>query len=141
MIEVKLSFQTQAAMLAFFATTAAAVSAPEKEAVSAIAAPKPAGTPAATVEAPVAKTTTATESPSDPKPAAAATSAASTASSAKPDESADGGAIEYATVAAAITSMVKTNREHAVATLAQFGCKKGTELKAEQFADFLKALG
>lgn len=143
MIEVKLSFPNQAALLAFFAG-AAGVAASEKAAVSAITAPKPAPTPAATVVAPAASTTPAAESHSDPKPAASATPAASTASSQKPDASAGAGAadpIDYADVSKAITDMVKSNRAHAVAVLAQFGCKKGTELKAEQYADFLKALG
>ena len=40
----------------------------------------------------------------------------------------------------AITEKVKTNRDHVVATLNKFGAKKGTELKAEQYAEFLEAL-
>lgn len=49
--------------------------------------------------------------------------------------------IEYTQVGKAITEMVKTNRDHAVATLAKFGAKKGTELKEEDYAAFLKELG
>lgn len=50
-------------------------------------------------------------------------------------------AIEYDAVAKAINEVVKTNRERAVAALAKFGAKRGTELKPEQYADFLKELG
>jgi hypothetical protein len=49
--------------------------------------------------------------------------------------------ISYDVVAKAITDKVKVDRAHAVATLAKFGAKKGPDLKAEQYADFLKALG
>jgi hypothetical protein len=83
------------------------------------AAKKPAATPAvveqvATTE-PIAEATTATASPSE--------------------------ITSYEAVGAAITQAVKTRREDVVAALAKFGAKKGTELKAEQYADFLKALG
>ena len=48
--------------------------------------------------------------------------------------------ISYETVAKAITDMVKSNRQKAVDSLAKFGAKKGTDLKPEQYADFLAAL-
>lgn len=48
--------------------------------------------------------------------------------------------IRYEEVARAITEAAKTNRAHAVATLAKFQAAKGIELKPEQYADFLAAL-
>ena len=50
-------------------------------------------------------------------------------------------AITYDQVAKAITDRVKVDRAAVVDTLASFGAKKGTDLKPEQFADFLAALG
>ena len=79
---------------------------------------KPAATPAAAVTA-------------TPTPAAVAPS---TPAAESPSE------ITYDQVSKAITEKVKTNRDHVVATLAKFGAKKGTELKAEQYAEFLEAL-
>ena len=49
--------------------------------------------------------------------------------------------VTYDQVAKAITEAAKANREKVIATLGKFGAKRGTELKAEQFADFLAALG
>lgn len=49
--------------------------------------------------------------------------------------------IPYERVGKAITDMVKANRQKAVDTLAAFGVKKGPELKPEQYAAFLAALG
>jgi hypothetical protein len=66
---------------------------------------------------------------------AASTPVATTASSTPSDEPP-----RYDQVAEAIRAMVVADRTKAVATLAQFGAKKGTELKAEQYADFMKAL-
>ena len=79
---------------------------------------------------PVLDTVEAKKPAATPSPAALPGTAA-----ASPSE-----AITYAQVAKAITDGVKTNREHVVATLTQFGAKKGTELKVEQYADFLAAL-
>ena len=67
-------------------------------------------------------------------PAAASVAAAVPASTAATE------AITYDQVAKAITDGVKADRVKVVAALAQFGAKKGTELKAEQYADFLAAL-
>ena len=78
-----------------------------------VEAKKPAATPSVAVT-PAAQPETAAASPSEP--------------------------ITYAQVSKAITDGVKTNREHVVATLAKFGAKKGTELKVEQYADFVAAL-
>jgi hypothetical protein len=85
-----------------------------------------------------------------PKPAAAAEpvasavkeSAPATASSpvvtpAPTDSPAE---IPYEVVSKAITDMVKADRAKVVATLAQFSVAKGTQLTADQYADFLKAL-
>jgi hypothetical protein len=45
--------------------------------------------------------------------------------------------ITYEQVAKAITDGVKADRAKVVAALAKFGAKKGTELKTEQYAEFL----
>lgn len=79
-----------------------------------VEAPKPAPTPAATATVAAAAPEVAAASPSEP--------------------------LAYATVSKAITDMVKLNRDKAVAVLAQFGAKKGPDLKAEQYADFMAAL-
>lgn len=50
-------------------------------------------------------------------------------------------AVTYDVVGKAITEKAKTDRAHVIATLAAFGVGKGPELKPEQYADFLKALG
>lgn len=50
-------------------------------------------------------------------------------------------AVTYDVVGKAITEKAKTDRAHVIATLEQFGVKKGPELKPEQYADFMKALG
>ena len=60
---------------------------------------------------------------------------------AQPSTATDAGApVTYDQVAKAITEGVKTSREKVVAALAKFGAKKGTELKADQYADFLAEL-
>jgi dihydroneopterin aldolase len=48
--------------------------------------------------------------------------------------------ISYAEVAAAIVSTFKADRNKTVAALAQFGAKKGPELKPEDYAAFLSVL-
>ena len=48
--------------------------------------------------------------------------------------------IEYAQVAAAITSTFKIDRAKAVAALAKFGAAKGPQLKVEDYAAFLQEL-
>jgi len=48
--------------------------------------------------------------------------------------------ISYAEVAAAIVSTFKADRNKTVASLAQFGAKKGPELKPEDCAAFLSVL-
>ena len=73
----------------------------------------PAATPSATVTAP-AKTGTVTVSPSD--------------------------VIEYAQVAKAITDVFKVDRAKVIEALAKFGAAKGPQLKAEDYAAFLKEL-
>lgn len=50
-------------------------------------------------------------------------------------------AIEYPQIMKAITDVVKVDRARAVAALEKFGAKKGTELKVEDYAAFLAALG
>ena len=73
-----------------------------------------------------------------PAPAPAAAPAPAPAPAAEPAPAA---AITYDQVAKAITDRVKVDRAAVVDTLASFGAKKGTDLKPEQFADFLAALG
>ena len=48
--------------------------------------------------------------------------------------------IEYAQVAAAITSTFKIDRAKVVAALAKFGAAKGPQLKVEDYAAFLQEL-
>jgi hypothetical protein len=68
----------------------------------------------------------------------AAPAAASAASAAPASTAAE--PITYDQVSKAITDGVKADRAKVVTVLAQFGAKKGTELKAEQYADFMAAL-
>jgi hypothetical protein len=46
----------------------------------------------------------------------------------------------YSDIAAAIVTTFKTDRAKTIAALAQFGAKKGPELKQEDYAEFLKVL-
>lgn len=94
---------------------AAAAAKASMEKAAKVEAPKPAPTQAV-AETPAAKPAAAAAAPSD-------------------------GAVDYTVVAAAINSAVKDRRDHVVATLGKFGAKKGTELKAEQYAAFLAELG
>ena len=48
--------------------------------------------------------------------------------------------IEYAQVAAAITSTFKIDKAKVIAALAKFGAAKGPQLKAEDYAAFLQEL-
>ena len=48
--------------------------------------------------------------------------------------------VSYADVAAAIVTTFKTDRAKTISALAQFGAKKGPELKQEDYAEFLKVL-
>lgn len=78
-----------------------------------------------------------------PEKTAAASSPAAESAAAEPQAStaATDATITYDQVAKAITERAKSDRGHVVATLDKFGAKKGTELKPEDFAAFLKALG
>ena len=80
--------------------------------------PKPAPTPVAVV--------TATPAPVETAPAEPVAES--------PSE------ITYEQVSKAITDKAKTDRNAVVALLGKFGVKKGTELKAEQYADFIKEI-
>lgn len=73
-----------------------------------------------------------------PAPVAAPAPAPAPAPAAEPAPAA---AITYDQIAKVITDRVKVDRAAVVDTLASFGAKKGTDLKPEQFADFLAALG
>ena len=75
--------------------------------------PTPAPTPVAVEAAAIASPVIAAESPSE---------------------------ITYDQVSKAITDKAKTDRNAVVALLGKFGVKKGTELKAEQYADFIKEI-
>jgi hypothetical protein len=69
--------------------------------------------------------------PTTPTPAAIATST---------ETSATTQTIEYAQVAAAITSTFKIDRAKVVAALGKFGAAKGPQLKVEDYAAFLQEL-
>lgn len=84
-----------------------------------VASPKPATTPAASA--------TATQTPA--APAAAEPAAAS------PSEE-----VSYVTVAKAITDTFQKDKAKVIAALAKFGAAKGPQLKAEDYAAFLKEL-
>ena len=86
-------------------------------------------TTAEVVKAAVPESTT-----SAPAPAAVSAAPAAPASTAAPK------AVTYEQVAKAITECVKLDRAKVVAVLAQFGVKKGPELKPEQYAEFVGAL-
>lgn len=127
MISITLQFATMqeaADALARFTPTTAAAAVQATAAIekAKVEAPK-AQAPAATQAAPVTAT---------PTPVATAAAAPAAES---PSE-----ALSYDVVSKAITDKVKSNRDHVVATLAKFGVKKGTELKAEQYSEFLAAL-
>jgi len=66
-----------------------------------------------------------------PTPAAIATST---------ETSATTPTIEYAQVAAAITSTFKVDKAKVIAALAKFGAAKGPQLKVEDYAAFLEEL-
>ena len=57
-----------------------------------------------------------------------------------PEQASAAEVIDYARVSAAIVQGVQKNREQVIATLARFGASKGTQLKPEQYAEFLAAL-
>lgn len=68
----------------------------------------------------------------------APTVAAAPAVTPAPAEPAQPAEVSYETVSKAITEKAKSDRAAVVALLAKFGAKKGTELKPEQYADFMK---
>ena len=107
------------------------------------AAAAPAGKSAATTGAPAPSSRTATAAAATAAPAktaAAPTPTAASAAAAASVSTAAAEAISYDQVAKAITERAKTDRAHVIATLESFGVKKGTELQADQYADFMKAL-
>ena len=69
--------------------------------------------------------------PTTPTPAAIATST---------ETSATTQTIEYAQVAAAITSTFKIDKAKVIAALGKFGAAKGPQLKVEDYAAFLEEL-
>ena len=104
------------AVKALTAALGAAQQAPAK-----VAGPKPAATPTASA--------TATSTPTPPAPAAPEPAAASPS-----DE------VSYVTVAKAITDTFQKDKATVIAALAKFGAAKGPQLKAEDYAAFLKEL-
>lgn len=70
----------------------------------------------------------------------APTPSAASAVSVAPASTAATKAVTYDVVGKAITDGVKADRAKVVAVLAEFGAKKGTELKPEQYGEFLAAL-
>lgn len=85
----------------------------------------------ATAQAATADVQEKTANASAPAAASAATAQPASTAADTPD---------YTVVSKAITDGVKANRDHVLVTLAAFGAKKGPELKAAQYADFLAAL-
>lgn len=96
--------------------------------------PKSAAAPVVAAGQPTAKVDVPTPTASAPAPAAAYAASPAPASTVATEP------LTYDQVAKAITEGVKVNRDHVVAILAKFSAKKGTELKVEQYADFLAAL-
>ena len=80
--------------------------------------------------------TTTPVAPSAPTTPASSTSATIPASG-TPDATPT---IEYAQVAKAITDVFKVDRAKVIEALAKFGAAKGPQLKAEDYAAFLKEL-
>lgn len=134
MIKVTLEFENEAALVSYFKdhhpdvkeaiaaarvdTVALAVEKATKAKAAKVEAPKPVPTPTApeTATPPqeeVAVATPAAESPSE---------------------------VNYEAVYAAITAKAATDKPKVVAALAKFGAKRGPELKAEDYAAFLKEL-
>ena len=68
------------------------------------------------------------------------TSTATAASSETTSTPATTAGIEYAQVAAAITSTFKVDKAKVIAALAKFGAAKGPQLKVEDYAAFLEEL-
>jgi hypothetical protein len=117
----------------------AALTATGNAAASSAAVPKPdaaktaaAASGSTTAKAGAAGAPANTAGESDPSAASAAAGAQASTAAGEP--------ITYDVVSKAITDGVKTDRAKVVAALAKFGAKKGTELKVEQYADFLVAL-
>lgn len=90
---------------------------------------------AAAGQATAAKTAAPETTASASTPVAASAEAAAPASTAATPTP-----IIYDTVSKAITEAVKVDRAKVIATLAEFGVTKGTQLVPEQFAGFLEAL-
>ena len=139
MIEVKLTFASQAELVAFFTGNTGAVSAPEKAMVADIkvgkSKPAPAATDASSPQPAAPKDVPTTEAKADPKPAAAATSDAPAASSEKPAAS-----VDYPTLQKAVFALAGKSRESAAAVAASFGVKTFKELPESKWADALAAV-
>lgn len=109
---------------------------------------KPVPTPAASeigTTAPVAPAAseTATESLAQseaPKPAAAAPGPTAEAQTATASTASPAAAVTYEQVAQAITAAVQIDKPKVIAVLAKFKAKRGTDLKPEQYAEFIEAL-
>jgi hypothetical protein len=82
----------------------------------------------------------AAESPAPTQPVSETATSATTASVESAPASVSPSEISYDVVQRAITNKAKTDRDTAVAVLAKFGVKKGTELKPEQYAEILAEL-
>jgi len=141
MIEVKLSFASQAELLAFFAGAKPLVSADEKAAVAAISVDKavkpgkpqpaaPVTTPTAT-EAPAATTETVAESPSSPKATGPTTS---TSSSPAPDASA---AVEYPVLKKAVFALASKSNPAAKALVEKYGVRTFQDLDPARWGEAL----
>ena len=88
--------------------------------------------PATKVEAPKPAATQPAPATATPTPAATAAPEPVVACPSEP--------IKYDDVFKAITALVKTDKTKVLAVLSKFSAKRGPDLKAEQYSDFLKAL-
>jgi hypothetical protein len=111
--------------------------------IKAEAAAAPTGKPKGAATAPSQRTAEA--APSTPAPSAAAPAQSTEQPVVQPStvqvaDATSADPVTYDDVAKAINSKAKTNRQTVIDVLAKFGAKRGTDLKVEQYDDFLAAL-
>lgn len=124
------NIDTMKALIAALAATATASASAAPKPAAAKATPAASGQPTAKAVAAAAPASTTKESP--PAAASAATAAPASTAATEP--------VTYDQVCKAITDGVKADRAKVVAVLEKFGAKRGTDLVATQYADFMAAL-
>lgn len=135
MIRVTLEFASAEEMLAHFNARVVPVSAKDMDVTDVVAKEGPKAPKQPKAEKPAASPAPSAEPAKAPLADSGPEAGTATETTVSPSEPA---AVEYSTVASAITAAVAAGRkEHAVAVLAKFGARKGTELKPEQYADFM----